>query len=171
MHETHGAVCLRALTPREASDITVGNRPSAGWAEDFPAEGDRISCRYANFGSMSNEPWHSNWLIIVDGLASGTIGFKGEPASNQLEVGYGVVPSQRGRGVATRALAQLLALIEGRGLTIRAETAASNVASQAVLRHLSFNEVAKRCDPEFGDLLVWERDLSTAGPRPHHSQQ
>lgn len=171
MPETHETVSLRALTPREASDITAGNRPSTGWAEDFPAEGDRISCRYANFESTSNEPWQGNWLIVVDGLVSGTIGFKGEFASKRLEVGYGVVPSQRGHGVATTALTQLLALVEGRDFTIRAETAVSNLASQAVLRHLSFKEVAQHCDPEFGDLLVWERGPSIAGPRPRRSRR
>ena len=151
------SVTLRALTPREASDITAGNRPPAGWSEDFPGDGDMIAARYTRGESTVEEPWHSSWLILVDGLASGTVGFKGEPVDNRLEVGYGVVPSRRGYGVATVALEQLLTMLEGRDLTIRAETTTSNVASQMVLRHLGFEEVARRVEVDDGELIIWER--------------
>ncbi len=158
MRRTDLHVSLRAQTTSEASDVTAGNRPSSGWAEDFPARGDLVSSRYARVVTTFSEPWHTNWLIIVNGLVSGTIGFKGEPVENRLEVGYGVVPSQRGRGVATAALTQLLALIEGRGLIVRAETVATNAASQSVLRHLSFEQVAQRHDDDGSVLIVWERE-------------
>jgi ribosomal-protein-alanine N-acetyltransferase len=95
-------------------------------------------------------------LTLVDGLVSGTVGFKSEPRENRLEVGYGVVPSKRHHGVATTALAQLLTMLEGRELTVRAETDTSNFASQSVLRRLSFEEVARHDDAESGALIVWE---------------
>jgi RimJ/RimL family protein N-acetyltransferase len=164
MQLTHDTISLRALTTREASDITAGNRPSAGWADDFPGEGDLIAARYARVAPPSSEPWRTQWLILVDGLVSGTIGFGGEPVMNCLEVGYGVVPSRRGHGVATAALTQLLALIEGRGFTIRAETTTHNLASQSVLRHLSFAQVTERDDPTDGALIVWERAGSGLPP-------
>jgi RimJ/RimL family protein N-acetyltransferase len=150
-------VTLRPLTPREASDIAAGNRPSEGWSEEFPGEGDVIAARYTHGESTLEEPWRSSWVILVDGLASGTVGFKGEPVKDRLEVGYGVVPSRRRQGVATAALAQLLAMVEGHDLTIRAETAATNIASQSALRHLGFEEIARREDPDDGELIVWER--------------
>jgi RimJ/RimL family protein N-acetyltransferase len=156
MHELNESVTLRTMTALEASNITAGNRPSEGWSSDFPGEGDLIAARYFRDISTAAEPWRASWLILVDGLASGTVGFKGEPVQRQLEVGYGVVPSQQHRGVATTAVATLLAMLEGRGLSVRAETAAWNIASQSVLRRLSFEEVARRDTAEDGALIVWE---------------
>lgn len=149
------------MTVKEASDITAGNRPAVGWSEDFPGEGDVIAARYAK--AETGEPWRIQWLIVADGLASGTIGFKGDPVQGRLEVGYGVVSSQRGRGVATSALAQLLALLEGTEFIVGAETAAWNLASQSVLRHLGFAEVGRRFDRDEGvELVTWERRAPTA---------
>jgi RimJ/RimL family protein N-acetyltransferase len=149
-------VTLRSMTAFEASDITAGNRPGEGWATDFPGEGDVIAARYFRSLSTPLEPWRASWLILVDQIASGTVGFKSEPLEHQLEVGYGVVPSQRQHGVATTALAKLLMMVEGRGISVRAETETSNVASQSVLRHLAFEEIARRDDPHAGPLIVWE---------------
>jgi [ribosomal protein S5]-alanine N-acetyltransferase len=157
MSTPNESVTLQALTPRGASDITAGNRPPEGWSEDFPGEGDVIAARYTRGESTVEEPWHSSWLIVVDGLASGTVGFKGEPVDNRLEVGYGVVPSRRGQGVASAALKQLLTMLDGRDLTIRAETATWNVASQIVLRRLGFLEIARRADSNDDELIIWER--------------
>src|ERR1700733_2915637 len=134
MHELNELVSLRSMTAFEASDITAGNRPREGWSDDFPGEGDVIAARYFRATSTLAEPWRASWLILVDGVVSGTVGFKGEPRDKWLEVGYGIVPSQRHHGVATTALAKLLAMLEGRGLSVRAETDTSNVASQSVLR-------------------------------------
>lgn len=156
MLELNELVTLRSMTALEASNITAGNRPTEGWSNDFPGEGDLIAARYFRDISTAAEPWRASWLILVDGLASGTVGFKGEPVESQLEVGYGVVPSQQRRRVATTAVAALLAMLEGRGLSVRAETAAWNVASQSVLRHLSFEEVARRETAADGALIVWE---------------
>lgn len=156
MPQLNEDVTLRSMTAFEASDITAGNRPEEGWADDFPGEGDLIAARYFRATSTLAEPWRASWLILVNGLASGTVGFKGEPMKSCLEVGYGVVPSQRKRGVATTAVARLLAIVEGRGLVVRAETANANVASQSVLRHLAFAEVGRRETPEDGTLIVWE---------------
>jgi len=156
MHKLNELVTLRSMTAGEASDIAAGNRPRVGWADDFPGDGDIIAARYFRATSTALEPWRASWMILVDGVASGTIGFKGEPLMNELEVGYGVVPSQRQRGVATTALAKLLTMVEGRGLSVRAETSASNIASHSVLRHLSFEEVAHRDEAHEGPLIVWE---------------
>ncbi|HWD94857.1 MAG TPA: GNAT family N-acetyltransferase [Acidimicrobiales bacterium] len=162
MREPNTSVTLRTMTALEASSITAGNRPGEGWADDFPGAGDHIAARYFRGESTIAEPWRASWLILVDEMASGTVGFKGEPIKNQLEVGYGVVPSVRQRGVATTALAQLLAMVDGRGFSVRAETAASNVASQSVLRHLDFEEVGRRSELDDGTLIVWERKDAAA---------
>jgi RimJ/RimL family protein N-acetyltransferase len=150
-------VTLRQVDRDVARDVVDGVRPSIGWAEDFPAEGDRAGMSYAGF--EANELWSSPYLILVDNVVSGSIGFKGAPVDNRVEVGYGVVASQRGHGVASSALLQLLALIEGRSLDVRAETATWNTASQAVLRHAGFREVGEQHDPRSGDVVIWERHV------------
>ena len=77
-----------------------------------------------------------------DGLAIGGVGFKGRPDGGVVEIGYGLVPSARGRGYATGALATLVQIAAGLGLTtIRADTDLDNVASQRTLEHAGFYQV------------------------------
>ena len=102
-------VTLRQLTVKESMDISAGVRPLVGWVDDFPQRGDIAATRYTSFvADAETEPWSASWLILVDGLVAGTIGFKGGPVKGELEVGYGVAPTRQGLGVATRALSQLL---------------------------------------------------------------
>jgi RimJ/RimL family protein N-acetyltransferase len=151
-------VTLRALTFDEALAVLEGRRPSAGWAPDYPADGDVACARFATFSSESeHEPWYAPWQIVEGDLVIGTIGFKGAPIAGELEVGYSIVPSAGGRGIATEALRQLLCLVHGRHLAVVGETAAWNLPSQSVLRHAGFIEVGERCDPDDGDLVIWRR--------------
>ena len=152
---------IRELSLREAQCVCDVRRPEVGWAEDFPTEADVGVAKFARFMPSSvGEPWLAPWLIVDNGLIVGMIGFKGEPTANVLEVGYGVVPSARGRGVATAALSQLLDRVKQRGFDVRAETATWNVPSQHVLQHLGFNEVRRRSDPNDGELIVWQRAIA-----------
>lgn|GEM_PF-6594641 len=160
VHDDDSNVSIRQLTIDEAGSIVEGRRPERGWASDFPAEGDVTSTRYATFSASSvHEPWHAPWLILLDGLVVGTLGFKGEPVVDILEVGYSVVPSVQRRGVATRALAQLLDQVRGRGITVKADTAKWNTASQSVLRHLHFTEIeGPHGDGGENDTVIfWQR--------------
>jgi len=154
-------VRIRELSLREALCVRDVRRPEVGWAEDFPTEADVRVAKYARFmPSPKSEPWLAPWLIVENDLVVGMLGFKAEPVANVLEVGYGVVPSARGRGVATAALYQLLDHVKHRGFDVRAETAIWNVPSQHVLQHLGFNEVRRRSDPDDGDLIVWQRSTT-----------
>jgi len=151
------SVSLRALSLDEALRIRDVNRPDIGWADDFPTEADVGVAKFAKFiPSTTSDPWFSPWLIVANDLVVGMIGFKGEPVGNVIDVGYGVVPSARGRGIATMALSQLLDQVRPYGIKVRAETALWNVPSQLVLQHLNFIEVERRNDLNHGDLIVWE---------------
>jgi RimJ/RimL family protein N-acetyltransferase len=152
-------VVLRQVEVIETSNITAGVRPAAGWAEDFPARGDLAAMRMARLPLEPDEPWSAQWLIVVDDIVSGTIGFKGTPRANEVEIGYGVVPSRQRLGVATAALSQLLTLIAGRSLDVCAETATWNEASQLVLRHAGFQQVGQRRNTDDSELLVWRRHV------------
>ncbi|MFY9782431.1 MAG: GNAT family N-acetyltransferase [Acidimicrobiales bacterium] len=154
-------VSIRQVSVQEAMDIGAGVRPRTGWARDFPQEGDVAGMRYASAGPTGEPlPWSAPWLISVDDVVVGTIGFKGEPVAQELEVGYGVVPSCRRRGVATAALGQLLDTVSDHGFVIKAETAAWNVGSQHVVKKLEFIEVGRRRSDEDGELIVWRRTQS-----------
>lgn len=155
-------VTLRQLSLQESMDIAAGVRPRTGWADDFPQRGDLAATRYTSLQANTDTlPWSASWLILVDGRVAGTIGFKGGPVRGELEVGYGVVPSCQGLGVATKALTQLLDLVQDYGVT--AETAVWNEASQSVVKKTGFTEVARRTTGEDGELIAWRRPGSAEG--------
>lgn len=113
---------------------------------------------------LNREPENSFWwcprLIAVDGLVVGMCGFKSPPDPNGLvEIGYGIVLSQQGRGFATEAVNLLLeegfSRIEIK--TVVAYTVPSNLASQRVLEKNQFVLEGSKIDPEDGEVLIWER--------------
>jgi [ribosomal protein S5]-alanine N-acetyltransferase len=97
--------------------------------------------------------------IVVDGELLGSVGFKGGPgADGAVEVGYGVVPEARGRGLATLSVATLVEwALRQRGVRrVRATIAPANMPSQAVARRAGMRHVGEVADREHGVLEVWE---------------
>ena len=138
---------LHAIDEPEARRIhDRAPRSGDAWAADYPFEGD-----LAAIGSLlrateqSGEQRPFGYYLIrrrSDGLAIGGVGFKGPPEDGVVEVGYGLVPSARGHGYATEALATLMQVAVGLGVTtIRADTEPDNVASQRTLEHAGFHRV------------------------------
>ena len=138
--------------------------PQSGdaWAADYPFEGD-----LAAIGSLlrtteqNGEQRPFGYYQIrrqSDGLAIGGVGFKGPPDGGVVEIGYGLVPSARGHGYATEALATLVKIAVGLGMTtIRADTDLDNVASQRTLEHAGFYQV--EADSE---LCYYEAQVQTS---------
>ena len=83
--------------------------------------------------------------MIADDRLVGTTGFFGPPdEAGEVEIGYSVCRSERRRGIATSAVAELCALaIAGGCASIRARTTADNVGSISVLEHNGFSESAR----------------------------
>ena len=157
---TRATVSLRAASAKEIEDIATGRRPPTGWARDFPQKGDVAATQYASPLKASGDvAWSQQWLIVVDDVVAGTIGFKGEPVDHELEVGYGVAPSLRRRGVASEALRQLLDKVSGHGFRVKAETSWWNVGSQHVVKKVGFIEVGRRMSDRDGELIVWQLEL------------
>jgi len=102
------------------------------------------------------------WLIVEDGTIVGLLSLVAPPAAGVIAIGYGVAPSWRGRGVATRAVAELIAVaaVDARIVAVTAETAVANLASQRVLAANGFGRTGERTDPEDGQLIVWRVDLA-----------
>jgi len=127
-------VRLPIVTRDEAALMLDGGR--LDWfAEGYPRKDDLDAVRMSDGSAWS--PRHV--IGPRDGLAVGSIGFFGPPgADGQVEVGYGLVESARGQGLATDALTVIVAAAEAAGARVIAHTAADNLPSQRVLARCGF---------------------------------
>lgn len=99
------------------------------------------------------------WMMVENGEIVGLLS-PTQPlnaADRSLHIGYGVAPTRRGQGVATRAVADLVAWAraDDRVRALTAETSVDNLASQTVLARNGFQIVGERVDDEDGPLLMW----------------
>jgi RimJ/RimL family protein N-acetyltransferase len=85
----------------------------------------------------------------------GGCGFKGVPRAREVEIGYGLAPSQRGRGYASAALAELLRMATNlREVdTVVLLIASDNTASEKLAQRAGFTRGDSVVD-EDGDLTV-----------------
>jgi RimJ/RimL family protein N-acetyltransferase len=103
------------------------------------------------------------WMIVEDGEVVGLLSPTRplDVRDRSLHIGYGVAPTRQGRGVATRAVADLVtwARQDDRILALTAETSVDNPASQTVLSRNGFQVVGDRIDEEDGPVIAWRLDL------------
>jgi ribosomal-protein-alanine N-acetyltransferase len=93
------------------------------------------------------ESSHEEKSFIIEKKDGGKIGFIGHfyvlhPAGRQLEIGYSLVPSERGKGYCTEAT-QLMVdylFLSKDSMRIQAQTDPRNVASQKVLEKVGFKK-------------------------------
>ena len=106
--------------------------------------------------------WVTHLFIHRDQFALvGLGGFKGPPTDGAVEIGYGIAPSHRGRGLATAAAAALVELARRRGATtVLAHTLAEPNASTGVLQNLAFIRTHQLHDADAGAIWQWELDLT-----------
>lgn len=98
------------------------------------------------------------WLIVEDQEVVGLCSVIRAPdPDGAVEIGYGVAPARRRRGVAGRAVAEVLdwARADPRVAAITAETSVDNRPSQRVLEINGFERVGARTDAEDGPLICW----------------
>lgn len=137
-------VTLVPMTRADADEI-LGRAPvTRQWADGYPTEGDVEVAGWLAAGTIApvtvDEPF-GPWLVVTDtGLVVGGVGFHGAPdEKGRAEIGYGIAGSFRGRGVASAAVAHLLALPVLPGVTaLVAHTDPDNPASQRVLERNGF---------------------------------
>jgi RimJ/RimL family protein N-acetyltransferase len=97
----------------------------------------------------------------------GHAGFHGPPDKHgMVEVGYTVVPEQRGRGHGAAALRALLerATEDERIRTVRATVSPDNAPSLQIVRRAGFLQVGEQWDDEDGLELVFERSVRDQPP-------
>lgn len=119
------------------------------------------SCSTRGFWSRPGTGAVPGSYVVVD-LDSdevvGQLGTMGPPEGEEVEIGYGINASAWGRGIASTAVSELLALLDanpGIGRVV-ARTAVLNPASGRVLEKNRFLVVGRQDSPE-GELLVWNR--------------
>ena len=83
--------------------------------------------------------------------------FKTAAVDGRVEIGYGVAPSHRGRGVATAAVAQLLHLAAASGIVrqVVAHVLPGNFASAKVVSRLGFEMDGPVVDPDGEEVMRW----------------
>ena len=98
---------LRQVTDEDVTAVLSGQQ-QAGWAEDFPSDGDRVIARVlAKYGMPADEEGlRFGHRLVVEresGLVVGGVGFFGPPQGGEVEIGYGIVPSRQRRGTRPRS--------------------------------------------------------------------
>lgn len=140
-------VRLIPLTRADAADMLAGRR-QARWHPDYPRRDDVDAASLLGAEPDSWSPRH----VVHELQAVGSIGFFGPPVDDEVEVGYGLVPDLRGRGLATEALQALLAETDRLGVKVRASVRPENSASIRVLAKTGFTEL--RGASEDGELVM-----------------
>jgi RimJ/RimL family protein N-acetyltransferase len=110
--------------------------------------------------NLHDHPGGGSWLVVDGGEVVGLCGYKRRPTpEGEVEIGYGIVASRRGRGLATAAVASMLERArQDPGIArLTAETAVDNIGSQRVLEKNGFDRAGRRTDPEDGVLILWQQ--------------
>ena len=151
---------LRPLTDDEAEAVLAGQRDGRSWSPGYPTPGD---VETAGWPMPTDVRWRTLQLVErATGLVIGAIGCHGAPENGIVEIGYGIAEEARGRGLATEAVAALVAMLETQPevQTIRAGTDADNLPSQRVLQRCGFVAVARD-----EAAIAWRRERPSRSGR------
>ncbi len=151
---------LEPLRRDLAAAIADGVR-DVDWAPGFPQEGDVSIARLVLIADESVAGEVSIWgpweVRTARGALIGTAGFQGPPCEGEVEIGYGIAPEHRGRGLASEAVAALLEVARSAGASATmARVDRDNTASRRVLDRHHFQVVG---GPDHAGVLTMRRDL------------
>lgn len=153
------AVTLRRLSPSTAAEWLIrAGQAGAPVADGWPTEQDVTALRLA---AQPTDPWPV-WLVLHGDTVIGTVGLTAAASpDDENEIGYGLVPTYRGRGLGRIAVELLLCeLSEHYGVRrVRARVPTANLASARLLASLGFTAA-------LGDDAtdtVWQREITGTG--------
>ncbi len=146
---------LRPVTEDLAARVKAGE-PQPDWAPDFPREDDLVALAMHGEDGTPAQTWGSRLIVRRrDGAVVGTLGFYGPPdETGRVEIGYGLVPSARGEGLITDAVALAVPAALAAGATVQAHTGPDNVASQAALLRAGLRATGARNAAEEWHYLI-----------------
>ncbi|WIY82051.1 GNAT family N-acetyltransferase [Propionimicrobium sp. PCR01-08-3] len=152
MELSDGVIKLIPVNPAQAQELASGRSPLPA-VPDYPHADTAAAARIFrdSLGIDNWVPGFGIYLIVRagDGLVVGDAGFHTPPdLRGSAEIGYGLAPSARGQGLASRAVRLLTAWgFAQPGLSsVVGETDAGNLASIQVLEACGFVRIADRGD-------------------------
>jgi RimJ/RimL family protein N-acetyltransferase len=127
-----------------AQAVMAGRDPGVPHAPDWPHDDTYDALRPLAEHPADSGP--GTFLVMLDGVVVGDCGWFGPPdEEGEVEIGYGLARSARGRGVGTEAVRLLLAWVQDQGAQrVRAEVEPGNAPSFALLARLGFTPVSER---------------------------
>ena len=101
------------------------------------------------------------WMFVEDDEVVGLCSIKALSGRGVIEIGYGVAPSRRNRGIGGRGVAEVLAWarLDARVSSVCAETALDNSPSRRVLERNGFETTGRRADAAEGEVICWRRSV------------
>ena len=141
-----------------------GEAPAPYRLADTPVAPPEVLAVLAELADRIRETFSpSAWMIVEDGEIVGLISPTQplDATDRSLRIGYGVAPARQGRGVASRAVAEVAAWArtDDRVRALTADTGVENLASQTVLARNGFQVIGERDDDEDGPLLCWRLEV------------
>lgn len=164
---------LHPMTVSEAQRVVAGEVDSgARWAPGYPTAGD-VSAAWRFLGTHADtgdpQPF-GNYEIRrrEDGTAIGGVGFHGAADENgSVTVGYGLIPSMRGKGYASEALRGLLLFARTRGVTcVKGDADHDNIASQHVMMAVGMRPTGQDERVRYFEI-AWTDATANSDPRPY----
>ena len=153
------SLMLIEATDAHFADLIAGRDPDGLTVAEGGVEAPEVLVMLRGLSAEVGESFEPNaWLIVEDGEVVGLTSLVRTPyVGDTVMIGYGVAASRRRRGIARRAVAQVLAWArtDHRVATVTAETAVDNAASQRVLEANGFARTGEREDEEDGPLFCW----------------
>jgi RimJ/RimL family protein N-acetyltransferase len=153
-----GSGKMKLYTPTKQEAATLAQNPAVIGGIAI-ADGALPPCSlFVRAAASDASSWLMPRLFLDDGLGKviGSGGFKGEPVSGSVEIGYNVAPEFCGNGYCTEGVRRICAdaFSNGSVSEVIAETLTSNLASKRVLGKAGFALFDSRIDDE-GKFQRW----------------
>ncbi|MFJ2025043.1 GNAT family N-acetyltransferase [Streptomyces sp. NPDC087897] len=162
---------LHPMTFSEAEQVVAGESDGgARWAPGYPGVGDVAAAkRFLDTCANTGDPQpFGNYEIRrrEDGRTIGGLGFHGPADMNgTVTVGYGLVPSARGKGYASEALRELLLIARKHGATrVKGDADHDNIASQHVMMAAGMRPAGQNERVRYFET-AWTDTAAPADPR------
>jgi len=154
---------ISEATAEDFESLLLGVAPRGLQLPDTPIASVEVLQMLADLAARVREAFSpAAWLVIEHDEVVGLCSVTGLPAGGVLDLGYGIAASRQGRGIAGRAIGDIVAWARKTAYVnaLTADTSPANMSSQRVLARNGFNEVGERVDDEDGRLLCWRHALA-----------
>ena len=150
---------LIEATDAHFAALIAGRAPDGLTLAEGGVETPELLAMLRGLSAEVGESFEPNaWMIVEDGEVVGLCSLVRVPyVGGTVMIGYGVAASRRRRGIAGRAVADLVtwARSDHRVSIVTAETAIHNGPSQRVLEANGFARTGERTDEDDGELFCW----------------